>query len=132
MLYQGVPLDSEAAPNIDAIGNKVCFSVLKGAGIPNHEEICPELCLRMLVTCTAKGAAPCTFFRDCSSVRQCLSCSRKRNRCWCPWDATTIVERCEVEKTENAQESSDTLLLLEPLSMMLRGIMFTSRATLSR
>ena len=132
MLYQGVPLESEAAPNTDAIGNKVCFTVLKGAGIPTHEEICPELRRRLLVTCTVKGAAPCTFFRDRSLVRQRSSCSRKRNRYWCPWDATTIVERCEVEETEEAQESSDTLLLLEPLSMLLRGKMLPSRATLSR
>ena len=55
MLSQGVPLGSEAAPNTDAIGNQICFSVLKGASIPNHEEICPELCLRILVTCLRKG-----------------------------------------------------------------------------
>ena len=99
-MYQGVPLDSEAAPNSDAIGNKVCFSVMKEAVIPNHEEICPELCLRILETCTGKGATPCTFFRDCSLVRQCPIRSRRRIRYWCPWDATTIVERCEVEETE--------------------------------
>ena len=58
MLYQGVPLESKAAPNTDAIGNKVCFTVLKGAGIQTHEEICPELRGRLLVTCTVKGAAP--------------------------------------------------------------------------
>ena len=65
MLYQGVPLESKAAPNTDAIGNKVCFSVMRGAVIPNHAEICPGLCRRILVTCTGKGANPCAF-RDCS------------------------------------------------------------------
>ena len=64
-------------------------------------------------------------------MRQRSSRSRKRNRYWCPWDATTIVERCVVEdteETEEAQESSDTLLLLETLSMLHRGNMFPSRA----
>ena len=65
MLYQGVPLESKPAPNTDAIGNKVCFSVMRGAVIPNHAEICPGLCRRILVTCTGKGANPCAF-RDCS------------------------------------------------------------------
>ena len=58
MLYQGVPLESKAAPNTDAIGDKVCITVRTGAGIPTHEEICPELRRRLLVTCTVKGAAP--------------------------------------------------------------------------
>ena len=61
MLYQGVPFESTAAPNTDAIGNKVCITVREGAGIPTHEEICPELRRRLLVTCTMNGAAPCTW-----------------------------------------------------------------------
>ena len=92
MLYRGGPLDSEAVPNNDAIGNKVCFAVMKETVIPRHEEICPELCLRILVTCTGKGATPCTFFKDYSLVRQCPIRSRERIRYWCPWDATTIAE----------------------------------------
>ena len=51
----------EAAPNTDASENKVCFTVLKGAGIPNLEEICSELYHRLLATCTLREAALCTF-----------------------------------------------------------------------
>ena len=60
MLYQGVPFESIAVSNTDPIGNKVCIKVREGAGIPTHEEICPELHRRLLVTCTMNGAAPCT------------------------------------------------------------------------
>ena len=55
-----VPLESKAALNTDATGNKVCITVREGAGIPTHEEICPVLRRRLLVTCTVDGAAPCT------------------------------------------------------------------------
>ena len=57
MLDQGGPLVRKAA-HTHAIGNKVCFSVMKGAVIPNHEEFCTKLCLRIRVTCTTKGANP--------------------------------------------------------------------------
>jgi len=40
MLNQGVPVESTAAINTDAIGNQVCITVREGAGIPTHEEIC--------------------------------------------------------------------------------------------
>ena len=132
MSSQGAPLGREAAPNTDAIGNNICFSVPKGAGTPNHEEICPEPCLRILLTCLRKGKflyllqrllvseAVSQLFSEENSLLVPVGCHH------------TIVERCEVEEPEKAQGSFDTLLLLEPLSMMLRGIMFTSRASLSR
>ena len=59
MLYQGVPLESKAAPNTDAVGNKVCFTVLKGAGIPTHEEICPAPSLVGNTHC--EGSSALTF-----------------------------------------------------------------------
>ena len=43
MLYKGIPFESPAVLNTDAIGNKVCITVREGAGIPTHEEICLEL-----------------------------------------------------------------------------------------
>ena len=49
-----------------------------------------------------------------------------------PMDATPIVDRCvveETEETEEAQESFDTLLLQETLSMLHRGNILPSRAT---
>ena len=65
-------------------------------------------------------------------MRQIPGHSLKRNHYWCPWDAPTIVERCVVEDTEEtkeAQESSDTLLLLATLSMLHSGNILPSRAT---
>ena len=58
MLCQGVPLDGEAAPNTDAVGNKVCFAVMKEAVIPNPEEICAELCLRILEPALGREQLP--------------------------------------------------------------------------
>ena len=46
--------------------------------------------------------------------------------------ATQLSNDAKLKRRRKAQESSDTLLPLEPLSMMLPGIMFTPRATLSR
>ena len=106
-------------------------SVREGAGILTHEEICPELHRRLLVTCTMNGAA-LHLFRDRLLMRQRSSYSRKRNRYWCPWDATPIVNRCvvkETEETEEAQESFDTLLCWRLLSMLHRGNILRSRAT---
>ena len=73
VLDQGGPLVRKAAPHTHAIGNKVCFSVMKGAVIPNHEEFCPKLCLAL------RREQTLTFYSDCSSVRQWLIHTQKPN-----------------------------------------------------
>ena len=67
---------------------------------------------------------------QCGNV--CLRPSpREKNRYWPRGMPPQLSKRCEVEETEKAQERSDTLLIVEPLSM-LQNIKLTSRATLSR
>ena len=115
MLDQGGPLVRKAAPHPHAIGNKVCFSVMKGAVIPNPVEF--GLLQLLLVSVAMTNSYPETKHKKFAT-----------GACESP----QLSNDAKLKRKRKAQESSDTLLPLEPLIMMLLGIMFTPRATLSR
>ena len=104
-------------PKADATGNRVGIAVTEAAVIPNPEEICPEMCPRILGP-ALMTATPCAYVGNApedSRVSFALD--------------HTIADRCRVEETDKAPESSDTLPLRESLCLVLLGRMFTSGST---
>ena len=102
-------------PKADATGNRVSIAV-EAAVIPNPEEICPEMRPRILGPALLT-ATPCAFVGnapECSRVSFALD--------------HTIADRCRVEETDKAPESSDTLPL-RALCLVLLGRMFTTGST---
>ena len=104
-------------PKADATGNRVSIAVTEAAVIPNPEEICPEMRPRILGpalltanSCAFVGNAP-----EYSRVSFALD--------------HTIADRCRVEETDKAPESSDTLPLRESLCLVLLGRIFTTGST---
>ena len=101
-------------PKADATGNRVGIAVTEAAVIPSPEEICPEMCPRILgpalmtaTPCALVGNAP-----EYSRVTFALD--------------HAIADRCRVEETDKAP---DTLPLRESLCLVLLGRMFTSGST---
>ena len=130
MLYQGVPLDSEAAPNNwrhweqgllrchERGGHPKSWGDLPWA-VPSHfgnlhwEGSNSLYLLQGLLVSEAVSHS----FSGKNSLLVPVGCHHncRMMRSWRDW--------------RQAPESSDALPLLEPLSMMLLGIMFTSSAT---
>ena len=80
-------------PQANAAGNRVGIAVAKAAVIPNPEEICPEMCPRILGP-ALMTATPCAFVGNApeySRVSFVLD--------------HTIADRCRVEETDKAPES---------------------------
>ena len=104
-------------PKADATGNRVGIAVTEAAVIPNPEEICPEMCPRILGP-ALMTATPCAFVGNAPEYSR-VSFALDH----------TIADRCRVEETDKAPESSDTLPLRESLCLVLLGRMFTSGST---
>ena len=104
-------------PKADATGNRVGIAVTQPAVIPNPEEICPEMCPRILGP-ALMTATPCAFVGNAPEYSR-VSFALDH----------TIADRCRVEETDKAPESSDTLPLRESLCLVLLGRMFTSGST---
>ena len=80
-------------PQADATGNIVGIAVTEAAVIPSPEEICPEMCPRILGP-ALMSTTPCAFVGNApeySSVSFVLE--------------HTIADRCRVEETDKAPES---------------------------
>ena len=104
-------------PKADATGNRVGIAVTEAAVIPNPEEICPEMRPRILGP-ALMTATPCAFVGNAPEYSR-VSFALDH----------TIADRCRVEETDKAPESSDTLPLRESLCLVLLGRMFTSGFT---
>ena len=104
-------------PKADATGNRVGIAVTEAAVIPNPEEICPEMCPPILGP-ALMTATPCAFVGNAPEYSR-VSFALDH----------TIADRCRVEETDKAPESSDTLPLRESLCLVLLGRMFTSGST---
>ena len=104
-------------PKADATGNRVSIAVTEAAVIPNPEEICPEMRPRILGPALLT-ATPCAFVGNAPEYSR-VSFALDH----------TIADRCRVEETDKAPESSDTLPLRESLCLVLLGRMFTSGST---
>ena len=104
-------------PKADATGNRVGIAVTEAAVIPNPEEICPEMRPRILGPALLT-ATPCAFMGNAPEYSR-VSFALDH----------TIADRCRVEETDKAPESSDTLPLRESLCLVLLGRMFTSGST---
>ena len=104
-------------PQADATGNRVVIAITEAAVIPNPEEICPEMCPRILGP-ALMTATPCAFVGNASEYSR-VSFALDH----------TIADRCRVEETDKAPESSDTLPRRESLCLVLLGRMFTSGST---
>ena len=104
-------------PKADATGNRVGIAVTEAAVIPNPEEICPEMCPRILGP-ALMTATPCAFVGNAPEYSR-VSFALDH----------TIADGCRVEETDKAPESSDTLPLRESLCLVLLGRMFTSGST---
>ena len=98
-------------PKADATGDRVGIAVTEAAVIPNPEEICPEMCPRILGP-ALMTATPCAFVGNAPEYSR-VSFALDH----------TIPDRCRVEETDKAPESSDTLPLV------LLGRMFASGST---
>ena len=105
------------APKVDATGNRVGIAVTEAAVIPNPEEICPEMRPRILGPALLT-ATPCAFVGNAPEYSR-VSFALDH----------TIADRCRVEDTDKAPESSDTLPLRESLCLVHLGRMFTSGST---
>ena len=104
-------------PKADATGYRGGIAVTEAAVIPNPEEICPEMRPRILGSALLT-ATPCAFVGN----------APEHSRVSFALDHT-IADRCRVEETDKAPESSDTLPLRESLCLVLLGRMFTSGST---
>ena len=106
-MYQNGLVRVRVTPKADATGNRVGIAVTEAALIPNPEEICPEMCPRILGP-ALMTATPCAFVGDAPEYSR-VSFALDH----------TIADRCRVEETDKAPESSDTLPLRESLCLVL-------------
>ena len=84
---------ARVTPQADATGNLVGIAVTEAAVIPSPEEICPEMCPRILGP-ALMSTTPCAFVGNApeySSVSFVLD--------------HTIADRCRVEEADKAPES---------------------------
>ena len=86
-------------PKADATGNRVGIAVTEATVIPNPEEICPEMRPHILGP-ALMTATPCAFVGNAPEYSRASFALDN-----------TIVDRCRVEETDKAPESSDTLPL---------------------
>ena len=80
-------------PKADATGNRVGIAVIEAAVIPNPEEICPEMCPRILGP-ALMTATPCAFVGNAPEYSR-ISFALDH----------TIADRCRVEETDKGKLS---------------------------